>query len=105
VDRFFNPTVFARPAQGTIGNAPKDVFRGPGINNWDLSIFKNFPVTEQMRFQFRWEMYNAFNHAQFTSVDTGARFDVAGNQVNTRFGALTGTRDPRSMQGSLRFIF
>lgn len=105
VDRFINPTVFARPAQGTIGNAPKDVFRGPGINNWDLSIFKNFPVTEQMRFQFRWEMYNAFNHAQFTSVDTGARFDVAGNQVNTRFGALTGTRDPRTMQGSLRFIF
>ncbi|HUS08132.1 MAG TPA: carboxypeptidase regulatory-like domain-containing protein [Bryobacteraceae bacterium] len=105
LDRFFDPTVFARPAQGTIGNAPKDVFRGPGINNVDLSIFKNFPIRERARLQFRWEMYNAFNHTQFTSVDTGARFDLAGNQVNTRFGALTGTRDPRSMQGSLRLIF
>jgi hypothetical protein len=105
IDRFFNPTVFARPPVGSIGNAPKDVFRGPGINNWDLSIFKNFPVREKAHLQFRWEMYNAFNHTQFTSLDTGARFDALGNQVNTRFGALTATRDPRSMQGSLRFLF
>ena len=45
--RFFNTGVFARPARGSIGNAPKDVFRGPGINNWNLSFFKNFPVYER----------------------------------------------------------
>jgi hypothetical protein len=103
--RFFDTSVFARPAVGTIGNAPKDVFRGPGINNWDLSLFKNFPVRERASFQLRWEMYNAFNHAQFSSVDATARFDASGKQVNTRFGAITADRDPRRMQGSLRFTF
>jgi hypothetical protein len=103
--RYFNTSVFARPAQGTYGNAPKDVFRGPGLNNWDLSIFKNFPIKERIHFQFRWEMYNAWNHAQFTGLDNAARFDAAGAQVNTRFGALTATRDPRTMQGSLRLQF
>jgi hypothetical protein len=39
LQRFFDTSVFARPAQGTIGNAPKDVIRGPGINNWDISIY------------------------------------------------------------------
>jgi hypothetical protein len=103
--RFFNTSVFARPAVGTIGNAPKDVIRGPGINNWDISIFKNFPVREGMNFQFRLEMYNAFNHAQFSGLDTTARFDVQGNQVNSRFGQIISDRDPRRMQASLRFYF
>ncbi len=105
IARFFDPTVFARPARGTYGNAPKDVVRGPGVNSWDLSLFKNFPVNEQARFQFRWELYNAFNHAQFQGMDTGARFDAVGNQVNSRFGALTSTGPGRVMQGSLRFFF
>lgn len=105
IQQFFRTDVFARPAQGTWGNAPKDVVRGPGINNWDISIFKNFPVKEIGRLQFRWELYNAFNHAQFQGVDTTARFDPAGNQVNGRFGALTSTAPGRVMQGSLRFIF
>ena len=58
-----------------------------------------------MRIQFRWEMYNAFNHTQFSSFDTSARFDPAGNQVNTRFGEYTAARSPRIMQFSLRFMF
>jgi hypothetical protein len=103
--RFFDTSVFGRPAAGTAGNAPKDVFRGPGINSWDISIFKNFPVTERAALQFRLEMYNAFNHTQFSGVDTGARFDTAGNQVNSRFGQLTSDREPRRMQFSLRFSF
>jgi len=48
--RYFDTNVFGRPAQGTIGNAPKDVIRGPGINNWDMSIFKHFPIRERTRF-------------------------------------------------------
>ncbi len=103
--RFFDPTVFARPAVGTFGNAPRDVFRGPGINNWDISIFKNFPIKERANVQLRLEMYNTFNHTQFSGVDTTARFDAAGNQVNSRFGAIISDRDPRRMQASLRFNF
>ncbi|MBI5281857.1 MAG: TonB-dependent receptor [Candidatus Solibacter usitatus] len=104
--RWFNTSVFARPPMGSAGNAPRDVIRLPGVNSWDLSIFKNFPVKSERRyFQFRWEMYNAFNHTQFSGVDTTARFDLQGSQVNARFGQVTSTRTPRVMQGALRFTF
>jgi len=104
--RWFNTTVFARPARGDFGNAPKDVFRRPGQNNWDISFFKIFPVGSEKRYlQLRWEMYNAFNHTQFSDVDSTARFDAQGAQVNTRFGEVIGARAPRRMQASLRFTF
>ncbi|MCC6344688.1 MAG: TonB-dependent receptor [Bryobacterales bacterium] len=104
--RWFNTGVFARPPKGSMGNAPKDVFRLPGINNWDISLFKNFLVVSEPRaLQFRWEMYNAFNHTQFQSVDATARFDAQGNQVNARFGQVTAARAARVIQLSLRFSF
>jgi hypothetical protein len=74
-ERFFNTAAFAIPAQGTLGNAPKDVFRGPGTNNWDISLFKDFRIGEKLRSQFRCEAYNTFNHTQFSSVNTSANFD------------------------------
>ena len=104
--RWFDTSVFARPAKGDPGNAPRDVFRGPGHNNWDISIVKNFPLFSEARhFQFRTELYNAFNHTQFSGVDSTARFDPQGNQVNARFGQVTGARGARVMQMSLRITF
>jgi len=104
--RWFDPTVFARPPRGDPGNAPKDVFRGPGINNWDLFLFKEVPIGKETRhLELRWEMYNVFNHAQFLGVDNSARFDTAGRQVNGRFGQVISARSPRVMQASLRFSF
>ncbi len=103
--RYFRTDVFRATAVGTIGNAAKTLIRGPGINNWDVSVYKSFPIRERLRLQFRWEMYNAFNHTQFSAVDTGARFDVQGNQVNTRFGQLTDARPPRQMQFAVRATF
>ncbi len=50
-------------------------------------------------------MYNAFNHTQFLGVDTTARFDAAGAQVNTRFGQVISSRQPRRMQMSVRLTF
>jgi hypothetical protein len=105
VDRFFNTDAFARPARGSIGNAAKDVVRGPGINNWDLGLYKNVQIGEQMRFQLRWELYNALNHTQFSALDTTARFDPAGRQVNARFGQIISAYNPRRMQLALKFIF
>ena len=93
------------PAKGTFGNSAKTVIRGPGVNNWDIAIFKNFPVRERLRLQFRWELYNCFNHTQFSGLDTTARFDAAGKQVNARFGEFTAARNPRIMQFALRFYF
>jgi hypothetical protein len=104
--RWFDTSVFRRPARGDFGNAPKDVIRLPGTNNWDFSLFKNIPLKSESRYlQLRWELYNAFNHTQFSGVDTTARFDAAGNQVNANFGRVTAAREPRYMQLSLRLTF
>lgn len=108
VDRWFNTAVFARPTgRGDIGNNCNNAkFILPGFNNWDLSIFKNFPMKSEKRlFQFRWEMYNAFNHTQFSTVNTAAQFNPAGAQTNVNFGKVTGAKQERRMQMSLRFNF
>ncbi|MCU1234701.1 MAG: TonB-dependent receptor, plug, partial [Candidatus Solibacter sp.] len=60
------------------GNAPKYSFRGPGINSWDSSLFKNFSLTEKVRGQFRAEFYNVFNHTNFNGVDTASKYNAAG---------------------------
>jgi len=112
---WLNAGAFARPARGEYGDEPRYVFRMPGINNWNLSFFKNFPLGNgKRRLQFRWEMYNVLNHTQFGAaygitgypgIDNSARFDAAGNQVNANFGKATAARNPRIMQGSVRFTF
>ena len=111
----FNTGVVVAPAPGKFGrgNSPKDSFRGPGINNWDLALMKNFKWREGSRLvQFRFETYNSFNHTQFggangtgNSVDTVARFDATGKQVNARFGQYLLSRDGRRVQLGLKFSF
>jgi hypothetical protein len=103
--RNFNTAAFQMPAAGTIGNAAKTEIRGPGINNWDTALFKSFRIREATSLQFRWELYNAFNHTQFAGLDTTARFDPTGAQVNSRFGQFISARNPRIMQLALRFYF
>lgn len=104
-NQWFNTSVFLRPAKGTIGNMQRNGLYKPGTNNFDLSFFKNIPIRERAHFQLRWEMYNAFNHTQFSGFNSSARFDAAGNQINTTFGQLNSTAAARLMQGSLRFLF
>jgi hypothetical protein len=107
----FREDVFQMPEIGTLGNASRNYMRGPGVENWDLSLIKNFPIREPARLQFRAEAYNAFNHTQFSGVDTTARFDsnpgspTYRQQVNAAFGRYTSSRTPRIMQFSLRLQF
>jgi len=103
--RNFKTEAFARPPRLDFGNLGLNTLRGPGINNWDVTITKRVNIAEQRYFVFRTELYNAFNHTQFSSYDTTARFDAAGRQVNANFGAYNGARDPRRIQLSLRFMF
>jgi len=106
--RWFDTSVFKRPSgRGDIGTDFSNVkFRGPGFANYDLSMFKNVPIGgEKGKLQFRWEIYNLFNHTQFNGVNNIARFDPQGVQVNAAFGEVTSARQERRMQGSLRFIF
>lgn len=103
--RYFNTSVVQLPERGTIGNAAKNNIRGPGINNWDIAFFKNFEIREPLRLQFRCETYNIWNHSQFEGVDTTARFDPQGRQVNNRFGELISARPARILQFALRLYF
>jgi hypothetical protein len=105
VHEWFNPGVFSEPPLGYIGSAAKDVFRGPGQNQWDLSAFKNFRVREKAQIQIRGEFYNAFNHAQWSTVNAAAKFDANLNQINTLFGKVTADRGPRVIQLALRVGF
>jgi hypothetical protein len=115
---FVDPAAFARPAgRGDVGDAARYVFRGPGINNWNLSLFKNFPIRgNRQRIQFRVEAYNVLNHTQFggntvnsgtggQGIDNTLRFDAAGRQVNAAFGKATAARAARIIQGSIRLSF
>jgi hypothetical protein len=105
-ERYFNTEAFAVGPRGTLGNAPKDVFRGPGINNWDVSLFKDFKMTEKWRAQFRCEGYNVLNHTQFSSVNTSANFNATTLvPSNPQLGQMTATRLPRRMQLALRLTF
>jgi hypothetical protein len=101
----FKTDAFARTPKNSFGNAGVAVLRRPGINNWDVSISKRFLVDEDKYFQFRTELFNAFNHTQFSDYDRTARFNAAGEQINANFGAYSSARDPRRIQLSLRFMF
>jgi len=104
-DRYFRTEVIHLPPVGSVGNAAKYILRGPGINSWDISVFRNFRVRERLNTQWRCEAYNAFNHTQFSGVNVTARFDPAGNQTNTALGQYNAARRPRYIQLALRFSF
>lgn len=103
-DAYLNPAAFdfPRDAQGNriraVGNAGRNTIQQPGLNNWDMGVFKNVSVTERFRAQLRWETFNSFNHTQFGSANL--------TTTSTNFGKITGTRiGPRRMQLGLRLTF
>jgi len=89
------------------GNAPITIIRQPGHNDWDMTLFKNFPVLGEGReIQFRWEAYNVLNHTQFSSVNTSAIFNnTSGAQTNSLFGQATGVNpvDQANLAGGVEF--
>jgi hypothetical protein len=107
---WFNTDAFARPSgRGDYGDSPRNVVQRPGINNWNLALFKNVGLGGTRRLQVRMEAYNVLNHTQFQDIDRTARFDAAGQQINPNFGTAIGigspTRPPRVLQMSVRFSF
>jgi hypothetical protein len=86
------------PNQG-FGNAGKDAVVGPGLFNWNLSLFKAIPLTarEGPRIELRFETFNTFNHTQFQGIDT--------NNHDGNFGAITNDYGPRLMELGGKFVF
>ncbi|PYT19608.1 MAG: TonB-dependent receptor, partial [Acidobacteria bacterium] len=94
---YFDPNLFSKELVGQLGTANKRMFHGPGINNWDISLLKDTKITESKLLQFRFEFFNAFNHAQFRNP--------SGSVLNGTFGYVTGARDPRIGQVALKLLF
>jgi len=120
----FNTCAFAtNTVVGSFGDAGRNIIQGPGTQNWDISLFKIFPISEQKRLEFRAEFFNAFNHydPEFdnpgsfntniatqhgldeTALETGC---ANGNtNSNCAFGFAQAAHDPRFIQFALKFYF
>jgi len=88
-----------------LGNLGKNTLYGPGTNNWDLSVYKNFRFGERVASSLRLETYNTFNHTQFGGLNTSLQFDSTGKMINTAFATPNSARPPRRMQLALRITF
>jgi hypothetical protein len=84
---------------GYFGNSGPTVINGPGINNWDVAVLKTFPLKgESVKLQFRGEMFNAWNHAQFAQPNGNAG-------AGAIFGRISATGPPRLVQIAIKLIW
>jgi len=100
LNKYFNTADFSQPAAFTLGNGPAyyNNLRAPGLDSTDLSLFKEFATIERVKVQFRTELFNAFNHAQFGSPDTGV--------TDASFGQITSqANSPRQIQFGLKLLY
>lgn len=100
LNAYFNTADFSQPATYTLGNMSRThgYLRGPGVRNFDLSAFKDFAVHEDLKAEFRFEAFNAFNTPQFSNPNTtvsGGTFGVISSQANS----------PRQLQVALKLLF
>ncbi len=96
LNQWFTTNSFAQ-ATGHFGSERNGSFIGPGFQNWDLGAIKNVAFKERYRFQFRGEFFNAFNHANFSGIDTGLN--------DTSFGQVISTHLPRQIQLGAKLYF
>jgi hypothetical protein len=96
---YFDPTAYdcANVPLFTFGTSGRNSVRGPGRNNFDLTIGRTFKFGESKSVEFRSEFFNAFNHAQFMNPDHGGG--------SSTFGQITQARDPRIIQFALKMYF
>ena len=97
IDRWFDVSAFVIPAQFTFGNSGRNVLEGPSYFNVDTGVLRNFQIREGMRLTYRWEMFNAFNRANFSAPNASIG--------NSTAGQISGTRAARVMQMALKLSF
>lgn len=97
LSQWFDISAFRQPATGFLGTSGRSILRAPGINNWDIGLFKNFAITEKVSFQFRFESFNAFNHTQWGVP--------VRNVVDPNFGRIMTARAARINQLGAKFVF
>jgi Carboxypeptidase regulatory-like domain len=95
---WFNTDAFAVPERFTYGNLGRNTLRGPSFTNWDFGVYKNFPVREGVRIQFRSEFFNLFNNTNFGNPN--------GNITQPNFGKVLGTVTiQRQIQFGLKLVY
>ena len=102
INAFFNTSAFAPVnalPRGIYGNVPKGGISGPAMARTDISVVRNFsvPGAEGMRFQFRGELFNAFNQVSFNAPNTTASA--------ASFGRITGAAAGRIGQIAVKFLW
>ena len=105
-----NPAAFAQPGPGQFGTCAPRMFHGPGLQMWDLSLFKQFKFTERYQLQFRAEFFNAFNHPNFGNPNAnisspGGFGKVSGTLAPILGNDSGGPGDPREIQLALKLYF
>ena len=97
---WFNSSAFSAPAVGQWGDYARNSIYGPGRDNWNIALFKDFTLSEARgsRFEFRVESFNTFNHTQWSGI--GTSFANA-----SQFGQVTSTYNPRNIQLGAKLIF
>ena len=102
-NQWFNPAAFVLPAAGTYGNLGRGTYTGPGLAALDLSLVKDFVVTERMKLQLRSEFFNILNHA---NLGTPNAIVFSGGAVSPSAGLITATATTsRQTQFGLKLIF
>jgi hypothetical protein len=106
--QWVNPAAFQDPSLGSFGTTRRNQFTGPGFASVDLSVFKNIPLTERVKAQFRVEMFNIFNRLNLAPPN-GYLFGGFGASTTT-IGDYNGAPgigpgEPFTMQLALRLIF
>ncbi len=99
LNHYLNPAAFVTNAPGTFGNTARNPFISPTVNSTDAALMKNWTFKERYGVQFRWEMFNAFNHPSFGTPNT--------DPTSATFGQITSTGviPPRVMQAALKLKF
>jgi hypothetical protein len=100
---YFDPNTFTDSTVqlGQLGNAPRTICCGPGIQDWTLAFHKNTAITEGTHIEFRAELFNALNHTQFLNPCG----NVAGCNDGSTYGKVSQARNPRLVQLALKYIF
>jgi hypothetical protein len=96
----FNTGLFAPETLGQLGNAPRRLFHGPGIENFDMQISKTIRIAEFRSLDIRVEAFNVFNHAQFYGPSS-----VDGEVNDPNFGNVVSAAAPRLVQVAAKFHF
>jgi hypothetical protein len=99
VAAYFNTAAFARPLEGQFGNSGRNNLVGPGFQQTDLSVMKNFKIPRERfgQFEFRSEVFNLFNDVNFANPNN--------TLTSPAFGRILSARDARIVQLALRYEF